>query len=166
MSSEYRLLRIDRRRFELRGPDASVAATIDFVGCNRAMIETREEHFLLLRSGFLTPSLILRDDAANGRLIAPGTCSGGYRLLDSGLSWKALSFWRGAYGWTSADGTSVVRYVPVSPWKIGDAVVTVEQEISDELRVLAIGAFLLKLTRDDVSAVVAISAAAAAASTV
>src|SRR5213593_3056017 len=86
MSNEYRLLRIDRRRFELRGSDASVAATIDFVGCNRAMIETRKEHFLLLRSGFLTPSLILRDDAANGCLIAPGTCSGGYRLLDSGLS--------------------------------------------------------------------------------
>ena len=67
---------------------------------------------------------------------------------------------------TSADGTSVVRYVPVSPWKIGDAVVTLEQEISDELRVLAIGAFLLKLTRDDVSAVLAITATAAAISTV
>jgi hypothetical protein len=87
-------------------------------------------------------------------------------LLDSGLSWKALSFWRGDYGWTSADGTSAVRYIPVSPWNTGDAVVTVEQQISNELRVLTIGAFLLKLTRDDVAAVLAISAAAAATSMV
>jgi hypothetical protein len=166
MSSEFRLLRIDRRRFELRGSDASVAATIDFVGRNRAMIETGEENFSLVRSGFLTPLLILRDDAANGRLIARGSCSGAYRMLDGGLSWKALSFWHGSYGWTSASGSSLVRYVPVSPWKSGDAVVTVEQEISDELRVLAIGAFLLKLTRDDDSAVLAITAAAAATSMV
>ena len=85
-------------------------------------------------------------------------------MLDSGLSWKALSFWRGAYGWTSADGTSVVRYVPVSPWNTGDAVLTVEQQISDELRLIAIGAFLLKLTRDDVSVVLAVTAAATAIS--
>lgn len=130
------------------------------------MIETREERFSLVRSGLLTPLLILRDDSANGRLIARSSCSGAYRMQDGRLLWKALSFRRGTYGWTTADGTSVIQYVPASPWSSGDAIVTVEHEIADELRLLAIGAFLLKLTREDVSVVLAVTAAATAISTV
>jgi len=128
------------------------------------MIEAGKERFSLVRSGFLTPSLILRDESANGRLIARGSCSGAYRMQDGGLSWRALSFRRGTYGWTTSGGSAVIRYAPLSPWNSSDAIVTVEQEIADELRLIAIGAFLLKLTRDDVSVVLAVTAAATAIS--
>ncbi len=84
--------------------------------------------------------------------------SGIYELEDK-LQWKPLSLWHGVYGWTFRDGSVAVRFVPAASENSKQFLITVERPISDEIRVIAIGAYLLTLTGTDFVAWSAVASA-------
>lgn len=139
---QYRLCQTGRT-LQIRDSQSALAASIAFDGDDHAVIQAGEQRFSIGRESVL----------------AQTSSSGIYASDDQKLEWKPLSMWHGVYGWTSADGSVAVRFVPLAQEDTREYLITVERPIEDELRVVATGAYLLKMAGTDF---VAWSAAAGA----
>jgi len=146
---QYRLTQFARRS-EIRDSKEHIVASVSHANQSRVVIRATGERFSVARSG--------NQIKENGETpIARASFSGVYDLLgqDATLQWKPLSFWHGVFGWSHADGTVVMRYVPAG---CGKYLVIVEQPAFNELRLVALGAYFLKLTGTDFVAWSAVAA--------
>jgi hypothetical protein len=82
--------------------------------------------------------------------------SGIYQTENEKLQWRPLSLWHGVYGWTLAEGPVAIRFVP-SARESGQYLITVERPIANEIRLIGLGAYLLKLIGTDFVAWTAIA---------
>ncbi len=82
--------------------------------------------------------------------------SGIYETENQKLQWRPLSLWHGVYAWTLAEGPVAIRFVP-SERESGRYLITVERPIANEIRLIGLGAYLLKLTGPDFVAWTAIA---------
>jgi len=139
---QYRLSLVDPHSFQLRDSLGDVLATITLDRDDRAAIHTTAGRFSVSRAA----------------VMAKTSPSGIYELEDK-LQWKPLSLWHGVYGWTFRDGSVAVRFVPAASENSKQFLITVERPISDEIRVIAIGAYLLTLTGTDFVAWSAVASA-------
>jgi hypothetical protein len=144
---QYRLCQTDRRTFQLLDSRSDLATSVAFDRDDHAVIQTGTERFSIGRAGLRSRLLTDQD----GAIVARASLSGIYHLVMSkpALQWNPLSLWHGVYGWTLIDGTIAVRYVPATSENIREYLITVEKPIENELRVVAMGAFLLKLAGTD-----------------
>jgi len=165
MTRIYRLVRLNRREFEIRGDHA--VAMIMFRRGTASTISTAVEWFDLVRSGWSAPSIIeQRRDEPSERVIARGSCSGRYVMTvdETKLRFGPLSIFGGTYGWSQQNGAAIVRYPPLS-WSMRDHSIEVDlPDDSNVVRLMSIGAYLLQLAYQESAAVTLIAAAGAAIS--
>ena len=140
---QYRLSQIDSRTSQLRDSHGDLLATIVLDREDRALIQTAGSRFTIGRAA----------------VMAHTSLSGIYELEDK-LQWKPISLWHGVYGWTLPDGGVAVRFVPAGKGST-HFLITVERPVGDEIRTIAIGAYLLKLIGTDFVAWSAVAAASA-----
>jgi hypothetical protein len=132
--------RLDLRTLQLRDFRQELVATILPDPEGGALIQTPSGRFAMARS--LVMSHI--------------KFSGIYETENQKLQWRPLSLWHGVYGWTLAEGPVAIRFVP-SALESGQYLITVERPIANEIRLIGLGAYLLKLTGTDFVAWTAIA---------
>jgi hypothetical protein len=132
--------RLDLRTLQLRDFRRELVATILPDPEGGAIVQTSSGRFAMARS--LVMSHI--------------KFSGVYETENQKLQWRPLSLWHGVYGWTLAEGPVAIRFVP-SARESGQYLITVERPIANEIRLIGLGAYLLKLTGTDFVAWTAIA---------
>jgi hypothetical protein len=128
---QYRVSQIDPGTLHIRDSHDELVATIILDRDEGAIVQTTSGRFSLDRDA-----------------IASHTTLSGIYEYDDRLQWKPISLWHGVYGWTLRDGAVAVRFVPGSDDNT-QYLITVERPVRNELRLIAIGASLLKLTGTD-----------------
>jgi len=139
---QYRVSQFDPRTLHIRDSRGELLATIVLDRNEGALVQTPTSRFSIDR----------------GAIMSHTTLSGIYEY-DDRLQWKPISLWHGVYAWTYPDGAVAVRFVPAG----GEAtqyLITVERPVKNELRLIATGACLLKLTGTDFVAWAAIASTA------
>jgi hypothetical protein len=132
--------RLDLRTLQLRDFRRELIATVLPDPEGGAIVQTSSGRFAMARS--LVMSHI--------------KFSGIYETENQKLQWRPLSLWHGVYGWTLSEGPVAIRFVP-SARESGQYLVTVERPIANEIRLIGLGAYLLKLTGTDFVAWTAIA---------
>ena len=132
--------RLDLRTLQLRDFRRELIATVLPDPEGGAIVQTSSGRFAMARS--LVMSHI--------------KFSGIYETENQKLQWRPLSLWHGVYGWTLSEGPVAIRFVP-SARESGQYLITVERPIANEIRLIGLGAYLLKLTGTDFVAWTAIA---------
>ena|ERR1700736_3401325 len=132
--------RLDLRSLQLRDFRREIIATVLPDPEGGAIVQTSSGRFAMARS--LVMSHI--------------KFSGIYETENQKLQWRPLSLWHGVYGWTLSEGPVAIRFVP-SARESGQYLITVERPIANEIRLIGLGAYLLKLTGTDFVAWTAIA---------
>ncbi len=135
--------RLDLRTLQIRDFRRELVATILPDPEGSAIVQTSNGRFAMARS--LVMSHI--------------KFSGIYETENQKLQWRPLSLWHGVYGWTLTEGPVAIRFVP-SARESGQYLITVERLIANEIRLIGLGAYLLKLTGTDFVAWTAIASGA------
>jgi hypothetical protein len=136
---------LDLRTLQIRDFRRELVATILPDPEGGAVVQTPSGRFAMARS--LVMSHIKR--------------SGIYETENQVLQWRPLSLWHGTYAWTLAEGPVAIRFVP-SARESGQYLITVERPIGNEIRLIGLGAYLLKLAGTDFVAWTAIASGATA----
>jgi hypothetical protein len=123
----------------------------------QATAESAGRTWELNRSGILKTRVTMNAAREPAAVSAAGSWSGNYELevpMDGAVRWKCLSVWKGHYGWVAADGSTLVRYRPVSAFSSTHFVELAGGRPLDELRVplILLGGYLLALTQEDMAA--------------